>query len=135
MNFLGAVSVHLHMLNEQSRKYFKRAFMFSGTAFVPTVVQQNWNHVQQIQDCLQIIELNDLIENLKIENTTVLARCYPYTFPADLNLNWAPTIESVGTTGAFLTQTPEKIYNSGNAPSMDVVFSFNSQVLYHKPVK
>lgn len=118
------------MLNEESRNYFKRAFMFSGTAFVPSIVSRKRNHAQQIQECLQIFEVNDLIENLKTQNTTVLARCQPYKFPADVDLFWAPVIENVHTSGAFLTNTPEEIYNSDKAPSMDAVFSFNSQVTF-----
>lgn len=86
--------------------------------------------MQQIKDCLQVMEIKDLIKTLKVVNSTVLARCYPYKFPADLNLFWAPTIESDTISGPFMTKTPDEIYNSGNAPSMDVVFSFDSQVLY-----
>lgn len=116
------------MLNGESRKYFKRSFMFSATAFVPSVVSRKRNHAQQIRDCLQIIEENDLIESLKTQNSTVLARCHPYIFPSDLDLFWAPTIENYRTRGAFMTKTPDEIYNSDNAPSLDAVFSFNSQV-------
>lgn len=116
---LGAVSTHLHMLNQQSRKYFKRAFLSSGS------VSQLWfrkkNYLKEVQECLQINKMSgDLVEYLKTANVSELSNCN--------YIHWALTIESSNVPGAFISNTPDEIYKSDKAPIMDAMFSFGSQV-------
>ena len=105
--------------------------MFSGTALSPLVdLSFGSNHPKQILRCLQIDEINlsDLIEKLKITNTTTLSLCHSLPVPGETDSIWTPTIESEHTPGAFMTKTPDEIYNSGKGPKMDVMISFTLQV-------
>lgn len=117
---LGGMSVHFQMLNQESRRYFKRAFAISGSAF-NSIASIDENHVWRVQECTKIYQMDKLIEYLKMENkTTALARCYHYSFWDRNYPVWVP----------FLTKSLEEIYNSFNgAPDMDSWFSFTSQVL------
>lgn len=125
----GAKSIHYHILNKESRKYFNRAFMISGTATSPsTPFKYGVNNLPQTRECLGIVAIGHLIEKLKIESATVVARCKAFHMPGDLNMVWIPNIEIKGTQDAFITEAPNVIYASGKAPRMDVVFSFTSQV-------
>lgn len=108
------------MLNEQSRKYFQRAWSGSGNAF-STYALRRANYVDFIQGCSLIFDINRLTQVLKTTNTTNLVRCY--------HESWYPTIESLNTKGAFLTKSPEEIYSSDNPPVMDALFNFASQVI------
>lgn len=130
LKFSGAKSIQYHMLNEESRKYFQRAFMISGTALSTATYASSAygaNDLQQARQCLQIDDIDRLIEHLKVVNASVIARCFPVQIPGDLSLTWTPTIESNSTHGAFLTEAPIDIYNSGKAPRMDTMFAFNSR--------
>lgn len=131
MLFTGGASVHLQMLNKQSRSYFQRAFPMSGTAFHSYVITKA-NHVQSIRECSNIFEMDKLIEYLKTEKSTALLDCPHLEFPDDFELIWAPVIESEDTEGAFLIKTPHEIYCDPNedAPIMDTMFSFTAQVLH-----
>lgn len=83
-----------------------------------------------VQKCSNITGTNELIEYLKTENATTLLNCSPPNFGPDFFLTWVPVIESNNTKDAFLTKTPEEIYMDPNedAPAMDAMFSFTSQV-------
>lgn len=117
---IGGGFVHAHMLNEQSRKYFTRAFATSGS--VSSWLLRKDDHVKQIQWCLRIKKTgNELVEYLKTANISTLFKCK--FFPG------AVFIESPNTPGAFISETPAEIYNSGKAPAMDAMFGFTSQVI------
>lgn len=128
--FLGGDAVHFHMLNKESRSYFNRAFAASGTA-ITTNALTKVNHVQQVQECSKIVEMDKLIEYLKTENSNTLIKCPQFENPVNLNTIWAPVVESIDTKGAFLTKTPREIYSDPDegVPIMDTMFSFTSQVL------
>lgn len=117
------------MLNEESRKYFNRALAMSSTAFNYYALFEP-NHLKRMQDYTKVEDNAKLIEYLKNADSKTLANCYQ-TGNLELILldsPWVPTIESPSTKGAFITKTPEEIYNSDAAPVMDTMFSFNSQV-------
>lgn len=108
------------MLNEESRKYFHRGFSMSGSAF-QSYVLWDFNRTNQIPNCTHTNDTKKMIEYLKTANASVLLNnC---SVP-----EWIPTIESSHVKGAFLTESPEKIYNSTKAPIMDAMFSFTSKV-------
>lgn len=117
------------MLNEESRKYFNRAFALSSSALNYYAFNEQ-NHLDRIKRFLDIQDEQHLIEFLKTANSV--------TFPDRLRTNivepilfesaWVPTIESADTRGAFITKTPSEIYESNEAPIIDTMFSFTSQV-------
>lgn len=126
--FPGGMSVHYQMFNEQSRKYFNRAYSASGTMFTITGFNAT-THWQRIPDCFGVNGSKDeIMEFLKKADGRKLSTCCPWAAPGEIQLYWVPTIESENTPGAFLTQTPEEIFNSKKAPIMDTMFSFASQV-------
>lgn len=129
----GGVSAHFHMLNVESRKYFKRMFASSGSALSAYAIRKA-NHVQRTQKCLKIYEMKRLIDYLQWEKPSTLIACDPQIYPGGITAKWVPTIESRNTEGAFLTKSPDEIYGSGEAPAMDSMFSFTNQVLpnHHK---
>lgn len=116
------------MLNEHSRKYFKRVFVSSGAAFCAYALRKA-NHVQRIQKCLKINQMKNLINYLKSAKPSTLTACDPFIYPGEIIPKWVPTIESLNTKGAFLTKSPDEIYSSGEAPAMDFMLSFTTQVL------
>lgn len=81
--------------------------------------------MQQIQECSQTRDSVKLFEFVKMANVSVLDEC----FASKSMLFFQPTIESPSITGAFLTKTPEEIYNLGEAPEMDAMFSVTTQVI------
>lgn len=115
------------MLNEKSQKFFTRAYPISGSAYSSYALLKE-NHVHKIQNCSQIHEPSKLIDYIKTTAADNLRRCYSYKFPGGLHPVWVPTIESPNTVGAFMTKTPDEMYSLGMAPSMDVMFSFATQV-------
>lgn len=126
----GGSSVHYHMLNVESRKYFNRAFSSSGSAMNLFVLRKE-NHIEQIQKCSQTNEIDEMITYLKTTSNLILGNCTVrgfYSDGGDPYPIWIPTIERANTKGAFLTQTPAEIYNSSFVPAMDVMFSLNSHV-------
>lgn len=126
--FLGGASVNFQMLNEESRKYFNRAFSMSDTALNYYALSEK-NHLKRMQDCTKIYDKRELVEYLKTTWTIVLSHCTKLTIEKTLpDIPWGPTIESPNTKGAFITEKPEQIYKSDKAPTMDAMFSFTSQV-------
>lgn len=122
---LGSASVHLHILNDESHKYFQRAYADSGSAFQPYVITKT-DHVQHLQDCLNITGMDQLIERLNMENSIKLMNCSTNEAPNPFNIIWAPVVENSNAKNPFLTKTIEDIYN-GMALAMDVLFSFTAQ--------
>lgn len=117
------------MLNEESRKYFNRAFMLSSSAY-STYTFRTANHVQHLKDYSKINELNNLVEYLKISNASILTKSYFYDFYGEIRPIWVPTFESPNTIGAFMTEVPDELYRTGKAAVMDAVFSFTKEVCY-----
>ena len=116
---VGGSSAHAQMLNEKSRKYFTRAFVSSGS--VNAWQFRKNNHVDELQECLQTKKTgNQLSEYLKTAKNSALSNCN--------YLSYVPVYESSDTKGAFISETPDEIYNSTKAPVMDAMFSYNSQV-------
>lgn len=115
------------MTNPISRQYFNRAFAMSSSAFTSYAIRKA-NHVQEIQECTQIFDMDELIAYLKIANSNAFDTCYSWTYPGELDITWVPTIESKTVKDAFLTKTIEEIYKSNEIPSMDAMFSFAAQV-------
>lgn len=133
-NFLGGASVHFHMLNKKSRKYFNRAFASSGSAFNAFAIRRK-NHLKLIQNCAKSEDTDKLIDYLKMTDMSkILYECCPIetmkvgVVTERIRFTWAPTIEMPYSRGAFLTKTPSEIYNSAEALMMDSMFSFNAEV-------
>lgn len=111
-------------------QYAASGTIFSGTAFNKTT------HWQRIPECFGINDDREqIMEFLKEANSRILSACYPFVYPGQIQMHWVPTIESQNTTGAFLTQTPEEIFNSKKAPIIDTMFSFTSQVYIRTMVR
>lgn len=125
--YIGGASVHFHMINEESREYYSRAFSSSGTA-INFFALHRINHLERVQKCFQANDMGHLIEYLKVADRSILMNCYPFIIPDDLYPVWVPTIENANASDAFLTKTPYEIYNSDKAPQMDAIFGFTSQV-------
>lgn len=124
----GASFAHLQMLNKISRRLVKRAYFASGSTLNP--VFYPWrrpNQMRQIKTCFQINDTNTLIDYLKTANSRSLADC---TAPI-----WIPVVENPNVPSAFLTDEPENILKSRNAPVMDAMFSFTTQVLFRETWK
>lgn len=115
------------MLNEESRKYFNRAFISSSSAF-SYYAFANANHLDQMKSCSEIRSKEKLIQFLKTVDSKELDGCQTFSFTNVSAVPWGPTIENSETIGAFKTMTPNETYNSDNPPVMDTLFSFNSQV-------
>lgn len=120
------------MLNAESRKYFNRAFSSSGSALNFMVLRKE-NHIEQIRECSHTNDINQMIEYLKTTSNLILGKCCVVGHHSDGERYslWIPTIESASTDRAFLTRTPEEIYNLDLAPAIDVMFGFNSHVFTH----
>lgn len=123
----GGASVHFHMINEESRRYYNRALSSSGTA-MNFFALKRINHLERVQKCFQTNNMGHLIQYLKVADRNILMNCYPFIIPDDLYPVWVPTIENPNASVAFLTKTPSEIYNSEKAPQMDAIFGFTSQV-------
>lgn len=119
VKFSGSAHVYSHMLNAESRKYFKRAFMISGAM---SYRARRHHYETNIQECLQTNKMqHELVEYLKTANVTALAKCNDIT--------WLLSIEKPSAARPFLTETFEEIYRSGKMPVMDAMFSIVSQVI------
>lgn len=123
-NIAGAMCVQFQMLNTESRKYFYRTFSGSGSAFSYDALIKG-NNIDKVKECTKINNTEKLVHFLKTANSSTLTDCHPAN---DIIFEWLPTIESPNTVGAFITKTPEEIYNSDEAPIMDTLFSFTNKV-------
>lgn len=93
------------------------------------------NHLERVQKCFQANDMGHLIEYLKVADRNILMNCYPFIIPDDLYPVWVPTIENRNASDAFLTKTPYEIYDSDEAPQMDAIFGFTSQVKSNRKKK
>ena len=126
---IGGASVNYQMLNEESRKYFNRAFAISGSSLNYYPLYEP-NHLERMQNFSNIQDKQKLVEYLKTADSATLANAHRTNDLGQFLLEtcWVPTIENPEIKGAFMTKTPEEIYKSDKAPVMDVMFSFASQV-------
>lgn len=71
-----------------------------------------------------------MIEYLKTaEMAKILYGCFPIErIMGRVLYTWVPTIEMPNAPGAFLTKTPNEIYNSTEAPVIDAMFDFMAEV-------
>lgn len=120
--------VSYQMLNEESRKYFNRAYMASGTALDFQGFRRS-NHRQTIQKCFQLNKIDEIIDFLKSNSAEVLTSCSSKRVYNSILLTWVPTVEPADTNGSFLNASPAEIYTSDSAPVMDSLFTFTSQVI------
>lgn len=119
----GGSSVHFQQMNEQSRKYYKRAFAMSGSvlyAIPPNLIVQN--NVDLLKNCTEIQDMDKLIEYIETAPVSDISKCSKMG-----SAIWAPTIECLNAPKPFLTKQPEEILNSDQKPIMDTMFSFNSE--------
>lgn len=116
------------MLNVDSVKYFKRAYLSSSSAFSPFYAFPNGNHLDKMKQCFKIEDQEKLIEFLKTANSIQLSACQTFKPKNIDNVPWGPTIENPATVGAFKIKSTDELYNSDDSPAIDTLFSFNSQV-------
>lgn len=122
------------MLNKRSRTYFKRAYAASGSPFSYFALTEG-NHTSQLQDCSNTKDMTKLLNYLKTTDSKTIRKCqFAEDWGKTLKPEWVPTIEKPGTLGAFITQSPDDIYNSNDAPFMDALFSFTNQVIFNHSV-
>lgn len=112
-------------MNEESRKYFTRAFLASSSALSSYALTKA-NHLHRLKLFSQIDDNDRLIEYLKTAERVNLSTCARIE---GLDAPWVPTIEIPSAVNPFITKSPIDIYNSENAPVMDVMFSFASKVI------
>lgn len=123
----GGSSVHLQMLNEESQKYFNRAFVISNTAFSMTAMHKI-DHTEHIKECSKLNKTDDLIEFLRTSYVSTLRECYSMELISEPTIRWKPTIEIPNAPHAFMTKGPDEILKSNKAPVMDAMFTFATQV-------
>lgn len=101
----------------------------SGTIYDYYPLDEN-NHYKRMQKCSKIKSRKKLLKYLKTTDANILAACHATDSYGKmlLTMEWVPTIENPSTKGAFITQRADDIYNSADAPVMDTLFSFTSQV-------
>lgn len=116
------------MLNEESRKYFTRAVPVSGSPYSYFALKTE-DHLQRMYDCSKTTDQKSLVEYLKTASLEEIQQCkWETSWGNTINPKWVPTIEKPDAKMAFITQSPDDIYNSDNAPVMDVLFSFSNNV-------
>lgn len=115
------------MLNKESRKYFHRAYLTSGSALTSFALSKN-DHMQRMQEFFKIYDADELIERLKIVDSEFLATQFYWDASKSLTFPWVPTIEGPNAFDAFMTETPEEIYASGKASVKDTLYSINTKV-------
>lgn len=116
-----------HLLNEESRKYFNRAYLSSSSVFSHYALHRA-NHLQGMKDFTGISADEELIKYLRTANSDFLSKHYPFTYGKSLTPPWVPTIEHTNAVRPFITKTPDEIYGTGEAQAIDIMFSFNSKV-------
>ena len=115
------MDAHLQALNKISRTLFKRAYFASGSSLNP--IFSPWrkpNQMKHIKACLEISDTTALINYLKTAKSSNLFICN--------EIMWSPVIENENAPSPFLTDAPDNILKSCDAPVMDTMFSFTSQV-------
>lgn len=100
-NVLGASSIHYHVLNEESRKYFKYCIIESGTALSHFALSVEENHVDRMKKyaarvtnkTMTVQQLEDfLTKDLTAEELAEGTMEAP--FGTALDTIWSPVIES-----------------------------------------
>lgn len=116
------------MLNKESRRYFKRALVMSGSVYSIFALTET-NHLKKMQQCAHTKDVNQIIEYVQTSDYKDIVQCYfKDDWKETLKGEWIPTIEAPGTINGFITESPDEIYASSNAPVIDTLFSFTSQV-------
>lgn len=109
------------MLNRESRNYFHRSFVASGTS-LNSYRPNDGSELQLMQRCTQIDDVDKLIQHLKTTSTSNIAECNRMGTAI-----WSPTVECSNAPKAFITESPDALYASGEtAPIVNTMFSFNS---------
>lgn len=128
----GGASATFHMLNEKSRRYFKRALVMSGTVYSYFAMTEG-NHTQKMRKCAQTWDEKAIILWMKQTDYKTILKCYfENDWGKTLKPEWVPTIEPPHTKGGIITESPDDIWNSAAAPFLDTLFSFTSQVTFNR---
>lgn len=129
MTSKGGASTSYQMVNEESRKYFKRAYAASSTS-VSFYALSRLNHTKPMSECSHLDKMDEIIEYVKTSSAGELAKCKADRDLNNILLTYGPSVEPTGTVGAFVTKATasEEIYASDRAPIMDAMFSFASEV-------
>ncbi|KAJ6639602.1 Cholinesterase [Pseudolycoriella hygida] len=112
----GGASVTFQMLNKQSRDYFKRGMVMSGSvfsyfAFTPA------DHRQKMTECAHTEDVDQMIEYIQKTDYRDLIQChYEKDWGKTLKPEWVPTVEIETAVNGFLIEAPEDIWISPKAP-------------------
>lgn len=117
----GGAGVSFQMLNRESRNYFHRTFVASGTS-LNSYRSNDGSELQLMQRCTKIDDVDKLIQYMKTASSSSIAECNRLGAAI-----WSPTVECSNAPEAFITKSPDEIYGSGEtAPIVNTMFSFNS---------
>lgn len=101
-NAEGGASVGYHALNEESRKYFHRAFPMSGTPLSYFAALASNNHTDLVVEIAKsnghsITNQHELIGYLKNVSSEEIFAGGPQIIPNErtLNMPWAPIVEGL----------------------------------------
>lgn len=139
--FEGGASVHYQMLNDESRKYFKRAILMSGTSLNYFALSQEDNHTDRMHELARLsgeskiddIDLEKFLQKVSPEKILeYTSKLEP--FGRILETIWAPIVEN-NVPGAFLTELPEQIYAKKNINIETLFSSTNLEALIVGDVK
>lgn len=128
---IGAASINFQMLNQESRKYFNRAYLTSASALTSFAISKS-DHMERMKEFLKLHDVDELINYMKTADCEFLATQYYWYSSNSLTFPWVPTIEIPNAVNAFMTQTPDEIYSSGKASVKDTLYSINTKVLKSK---
>lgn len=120
-NTSGGAGANFQMLNRESRNYFHRSFVASGTS-LNSYRPNDGAELQLMQRCTQIYDVDKLIQYLKTASSSSIAECNRMGTAI-----WSPTVECSNAPKAFITESPDELYTSAEtAPIVNAMFSFNS---------
>lgn len=107
------------MLNAESRKYFTRVYLVSGTVSPRNLHRDS--QLPYVRRCLQFNGSNaELLDYMKTAPSATLSKCH--------YMDRILHIEGPNAIAPFITKTPDEIYDSDEAPVIDAMYTFASQV-------
>lgn len=72
---VGGASTTFHMLSEESRKYFTRAMVMSGSVYSYFALTLQ-NHREKMESCAHTKDVNQMIEYIKLGDARDIIQCY-----------------------------------------------------------
>lgn len=118
------------MLNEESRKYFTRALVMSGSAYSYFAFTE-MNHRDSLVECAHTKDVNQMIKFIRVADVRDLIQCrFEDNWGPTLHPEFVPTMEPKGTVNGLVTEPSEDIWTSSKAPVIDTMFTMANQVIF-----